>query len=81
MLDSINQVRELSPLRKLLVAALVAIVLAQAVAMAMIAHSQVRKAEWREAAEAQRRTEVAQRPSRPAALRDGVMTVGYTPPR
>ncbi|WP_213957871.1 putative porin [Variovorax sp. dw_954] len=81
MLDSINEVRQLSPLRKLLVAVLVAIVLAQAVAMAMIAHSQVRKAEWRAAAEAQRRTEVAQRPSRPAALGDGVMTVGYTPHR
>ncbi|WP_218508322.1 hypothetical protein [Variovorax sp. dw_308] len=81
MLDSINEVRQLSPLRKLLVAVLVAIVLAQAVAMAMIAHSQVRAAEWRAAAEAQRRTEVAQRPSRPAALGDGVMTVGYTPHR
>ncbi|MEJ8849153.1 hypothetical protein [Variovorax rhizosphaerae] len=77
MLDSINQVRDMSPLRKLLLAVLLAIVLAQAVAMALIAQSQVRKAEWREAAETQRRTEVAQRPSRPA-VRDGLMTVGYT---
>jgi len=80
MLYSINELRDLSPLRKLLVAVLIAIVLAQAVAMAMIAHSQVRKAEWREAAEAQRRTGVAQRQSHPVA-RDGLMTVGYTPSR
>jgi hypothetical protein len=77
MLYSLNELRELSPLRKLLLAVLLAVVLAQIVAMAMIAHSQVRKAEWREVAEAQQRKEVAKRPSRPVT-RDGVMTVGYT---
>ncbi|MEJ8857408.1 hypothetical protein WKW79_22740 [Variovorax robiniae] len=80
MLYSLNELRELSPMRKLLVALLLAIVLAQIVAMAMIAHSQVRKAEWREVAEAQQRSQVAQRQSRPAE-REGVMTVGYTPAR
>ncbi|MET0541812.1 MAG: hypothetical protein ABWZ88_08655 [Variovorax sp.] len=78
MLYSLNELRELSPARKLLVAVLLAIVLAQIVAMAMIVHSQVRKAEWRAVAEAQQRREVAQRPARPAEVRDGVMTVGYT---
>jgi hypothetical protein len=80
MRDSINQLRELSPLRKLLVAVLVAVVLAQAVAMALVAHSQVLKAEWREAAEAQARSSVLARQSSRAAVGAGVMTVGYTPP-
>ena len=46
-----NYLAELSPLRKLLLAVLLAIVLAQAAAMALLVRSQVQKAELREAME------------------------------
>jgi hypothetical protein len=87
MLDSINhsinQLRDLSPLRKLIVAVLLAVVLAQAVAMAMVARSQVQKAQWRELAEAQSHgNTAAQLPGATRVpARDSIMTVGYTPAR
>ena len=49
MLNWMDKLSELSPLRMLLIAVLLAIVLAQAVAMAMLARSQVQKAELRNA--------------------------------
>jgi len=66
-----------SPLRKLLLAVLLAVVLAQIAAMAMVARSQVLKAELREAIEsASRGTEVISRDSARAEPRQ-TMTVGY----
>ncbi|MDB5829202.1 MAG: hypothetical protein JWQ73_3422 [Variovorax sp.] len=74
-------IAELSPLRKLLLAALVVVVLAQAVAMAMLARSQVQKAELREAAEVSTRGNLAQRSEFGATRPAGPMTVGYVASR
>ncbi|QNK71867.1 hypothetical protein H7F36_11320 [Variovorax sp. PAMC28562] len=74
-------IAELSPLRKLLMAALVAIVCAQAVAMTMLVRSQVQKAEMREAAEASNRGVVATRLDSNLAAKARTMSVGYVAPR
>ncbi|CAN5751066.1 hypothetical protein BH11PSE13_BH11PSE13_05690 [soil metagenome] len=70
-------IAELSPLRKLLLAVLVAVVCAQAVAMTMLVRSQVQKAEMREAAEASSREAVAQRAESNSPRTARSMTVGY----
>ena len=61
-MNSSPSVREQSPLRVLFVALLAAVLLAQLAAMALVAHSQVERAEARDAAErsslAARRTPV-----------------------
>ena len=74
-------IAELSPLRKLLMAALVAIVCAQAAAMTMLVRSQVQKAEMREAAEASSRGVVATRLDSNPAANARTMSVGYVAPR
>ncbi len=74
-------IAELSPLRKLLSAVLVAIVCAQAVAMTMLVRSQVQKAEMREAAEASSRGAVAQRAESGSPRSARPITVGYGAPR
>ncbi|RZL67242.1 MAG: hypothetical protein EOP77_05425 [Variovorax sp.] len=56
-----NYFAELSPLRKLLLAVLLAIVLAQAAAMTLLVRSQVQKAELREAMESSAARSVASR--------------------
>lgn len=69
-------VNGMSPLRKLLLAVLISVVLAQIAAMAMVARSQVLKAEIREAAE--RTGGRAQTAERSAVdERPQAMTVGY----
>ena len=73
-----------SPLRKLLLAVLLSLVLAQIAAMALVARSQVLKAEIREAAEmAGRRAEGAGETARQSAAvqRPQALTVGYAVPR
>ena len=66
-MNSTPSVREQSPLRVLLFALLAAVLLAQLAAMAFVAHSQVRKAEERDAAE--RSLQTARRtPTAPAAV-------------
>jgi hypothetical protein len=69
----------MSPLRKLLLAVLLAVVLAQIAAMAMVARSQVLKAELRDAVEsASRVTELTTSSSGSAAAGlPQAMTVGY----
>jgi hypothetical protein len=70
----------MSPLRKLLLAVLISVVLAQLAAMAMVARSQVLKAELREAAERSgSRAQAAERSVE--AARPQAMTVGYAAPR
>lgn len=64
-MNSTPPVREQSPFRVLLVALLAAVLLAQLAAMAFVAHSQVKKAEARDAAE--RNLQIARRtPAAPA---------------
>ena len=67
----------MSPLRNLLLAVVLAVVLAQIAAMAMVARSQVLKAELRDAVEsASRVTELTTSGSAAAGLPQA-MTVGY----
>ena len=51
-----SEVREMSPYKMLLLAVLLVVVLAQSAAMAMLARSQVQKAQQREAEERSQRT-------------------------
>lgn len=76
-----QRLADLSPLRKLLLAALVAIVCAQAIAMTMLVRSQVQKAEMRDAAEASSRGATAQRSDAATSGAAGPMTVGYAASR
>ena len=73
-----QRIAELSPLRKLVFAALVAIVCAQAVAMTMLARSQVEKAEVREAAETSNCGAVVQRADSGRQRSPLPITVGHT---
>ncbi|RZI77457.1 MAG: hypothetical protein EOP80_04865 [Variovorax sp.] len=80
MLNSSSLVTGMSPLRKLLLAALLSVVLAQIAAMALVARSQVLKAELREAAEmASRRVNGFREPApqNAAVERPQAVTVGY----
>ncbi len=71
---------EISPLRKLFVAMLLAVVLAQIAAMALVVRGQVLKAESREATEASARVAVM-RSAHDTKPRDGILTVGYATAR
>jgi Tfp pilus assembly protein PilO len=77
MSNWIESVSDWSPMRKLLVAVLLAVVLAQAAAMAMLARSQVHKAEAREMKEAVNSSVAAQKVDLATPQRAGTMTVGY----
>ena len=80
MSNSSSLVTGMSPLRKLLLAALLSLVLAQIAAMALLARSQVLKAEIREAAEmASRRADGTREAARQSAAveRPQALTVGY----
>jgi hypothetical protein len=71
----------MSPLRKLLIAALLAVVLAQAAAMALLVRSQVQKAELREVMESTASRTAASPPRAEAPDRDGAMQVRYVSAR
>lgn len=73
--------RALSPFQKLLVAALVCAVIALAASMALVARSQVQKAELRAAAEATVQTTAMPRYTGAANRTPNAMTVGYTASR
>ena len=68
--------REMHPLRLLLLSALMAVVLGQVVAMAMVAQSQVQRAAMREAME--RRTRMAGAPSAAPVAQESASAEGFT---
>lgn len=76
-----NSLGELSPLRKLLVAVLLAIVLAQAAAMVLLVRSQVQKAELREAMESSAARAVESQPVERQAGGPGAVQVRYVSAR
>ena len=80
MSNGVNKWGELSPLRKLLVAVLVSIVLAQLAAMTLLVRSQVLKAEMRAAVESSTRA-TASLSAASAARPGGNLTVGYAASR
>lgn len=78
MSNGSDNASEISPLRKLLIAVLLSVVLAQVAAMTLLLRSQVQKAQLRAMLESAGRTEASQTFEN-AGKRRPNMTVGYVP--